>query len=99
MQFAKIRKVGFVLTYSNSSKQSSDQLSRFNSPVVYEFQRQGSIKLLFMYNVHSLLFDLGISQSSHLQYKALLCRVYHCSKKATSLQKELTYDLECSCSC
>lgn len=85
--------------YSNSSKQSSDQLSHFNSPAVYEFQRQGSIKLLFMYNVHILLFDLGISQSSHLQYKALLCRVYHYSQKAASFQKELAYDLECSCGC
>lgn len=52
-----------------------------------------------MYSVYSLLFDLGISQSSHLQYKALLCRVYHYSQKAASLQKELACDLECSCGC
>lgn len=57
------------LMYSNSSKQSSDQLSHSNSPVVYEFQGQSSIKLLFMYSVHCLLFDLGISHSSHLQYR------------------------------
>lgn len=88
-----------MLVYSNSSKHSSDQLSHFNSPVVYEFQRQGSIKLLFMYNVHSLLFDLGVSQSSHLQYKALLYKVYLYSQKAASLQKDLAYDLERSCSC
>lgn len=32
-----IRKVGLVLTCSNLSKQSSDQLSHFNSAVAYEF--------------------------------------------------------------
>lgn len=82
-----------------SSEQSSDQHCYFNSPVVYEFQRRGSIRLLFMHNVHSLLFDLGLSQSSHLQYKALLCRVCHYSQNAASLQKELAYNLECSCGC